>query len=282
MAEDPSALALPLARIADALERLSPPPPDPKAFAAADAFVWRPGAGGLIPARSQAAPLDLLLGVEPQKQALLANTRAFAAGRPANNALLWGARGTGKSALIRAVHAEAAAKAPGLKIVAIAPQDAGALAPLMASAQEARARVLIYVDDLTFTGDDPALKALKPALDGGLAGADGSVIVYATSNRRQIVARDSQAEADGLFGQDLTEERLALADRFGLRLGFHTIDETLYLAIVQAYAAHFELPIEAQTLALRAKDWARRRGGRSGRAAWQFILAVMGDPATLS
>ena len=261
-----------LARIAGALERMAPPAPGPARLAGAPAFVWRPAAGGLTPvAHPESLPLDLLLGADRQRDALVANTRRFASGAPANNALLWGARGAGKSALIKAVHGALSGASPDLKLVEISREDVTRLSDLLPALAAARERVILFIDDLSFEPDDDGLKALKPVLDGGVAGRPPNVIVYATSNRRHLVARDARENTpEDLFAADTAEERLALADRFGLWLGFHAMDQDLYLAIVRAYARRFDLATPA--LAPRALAWSRLRGARSGRTAWQFIL----------
>ncbi len=267
-----------LSRIADALERLAPPPPRIEGLVGGPCFVWRPGAGGLLPAPVSALPLDLLREVEGQKAALLDNTRRFAAGAPANNALLWGVRGAGKSALVKAVHAAVAADAPALKLVE-APRDTlAALPTLLDAIAAAPARVILYIDDLSFEAEDAVVKGLKPALDGGLGARASNVVVYATSNRRHLVGRDARENtATDLHWSDTAEERLALSDRFGLWLGFHALDQDGYLRIVSAYAAALALPIAPSDLRLRALQWAMGRGARSGRTAWQFVLALAGE-----
>jgi predicted AAA+ superfamily ATPase len=261
-----------LARIAAALERIAPPPPGPADLSSAEAFVWRPTAGGLKPvAKPERVPLDLILGVDRQREAILSNTRRFAKGAPANNALLWGARGTGKSALIKATHAELSKTQKTLKLVEVAREDLPRLADLLAALQQADARSILFIDDLSFDGEDDGLRALKPVLDGGISGRPANVIVYATSNRRHLVARDPRENNPGdLLWADTAEERLSLADRFGLWLGFHAIDQNIYLAIVHAYADRFGLVTEE--LEPRALAWSLQRGARSGRTAWQFIL----------
>lgn len=267
-----------LSRIAGALERLAPPPPDPAGLAAGAAFVWRPAAGGLRPVSGRGAPLELLLEVDAQKAALLDNTRRFASGGAANNALLWGVRGAGKSALVRAVHAAAAAEAPALKLIEV-PRDAlAALPALLDALSGAAVRAILYIDDLSFDGEDDTAKALKPALDGGLGGRAANVIVYATSNRRHLMGRDARENAaHDLHWSDTAEERLALSDRFGLWLGFHALDQAGYLRIVAAYAAALQLPLAADELRTRALQWSMARGARSGRTAWQCIVALAGE-----
>jgi len=268
----------PLSRIADALERLSPPPPDPAALGTSSSFVWRPGAGGLVAAPVRSPPLRLLLEVERQKGALLANTRRFAAGSPANNALLWGVRGAGKSALVKAIHAEVSAEAAALKLIETPREDFAAIPSLIAQLQQAPFRVILFVDDLSFEGGETAMKALKPALDGGLAAQNGNLLVYATSNRRHLVSRDAREnDRTDLHWSDTAEERLALADRFGLWLGFHALDQDGYLRIVESYAAEMNLDIAPDDLRKRALQWSMERAARSGRTAWQFITALSGE-----
>jgi predicted AAA+ superfamily ATPase len=266
-----------LARIAEALERLAPAP-----FRAdlhtGPAFRWAPAQAALLPApRFSGPPLSLLFGIDRQKEALVANTRRFAAGGPANNALLWGARGTGKSALIKAVHAAMLSEAPELKLVEAPPSELGRIGALIDALRAQAAPVILFLDDLSFAGDEAALKALKPALDGALNTGEGRLLVYATSNRRHLVARDARENLpDEIMWADAAEEHLALADRFGLWLGFHAIDQNAFLAIVDAYAAHFTLPIAKDDLHREALLWSRTRAARSGRTAWQFILDLAG------
>lgn len=268
----------PLSRIADALERLSPPPPDLGPLQEAQAFVWRPGAGGLVPAAVRSPPLDLLLEVGRQKGALLANTQRFAAGAPANNALLWGVRGAGKSALIKAVHAAVAAEAPLLKLIEAPREDFAAIPSLLAALENTPWRIILFVDDLSFEGGEAAMKALKPALDGGLAAQAANIVVYATSNRRHLVARDAREnDRNDLHWSDTAEERLALADRFGLWLGFHALDQDGYLRIVASYADRFGIALTPDALRTRALQWSMERAARSGRTAWQFIVALAGE-----
>jgi uncharacterized protein len=269
-----------LGRIAAALERLSPPPADPAALADGGGFVWRADQGRFTPLPIAGLPLNLILGVERQKQALIANTARFAAGEPANHALLWGVRGAGKSALLRAVLAPMRAIA-----VVEAPLSAAArLDAVIAALRGAPIRVVLVLDDL---GAAPAeaLQALKPALDGGLAGAGRGLIVYATANRRHLVARSSDENADlDPHMADGVQDRLALQDRFGLWLGFHAMGQPTYLDIVAAYGAHLGLTLKDEALKAEALAWAAQRGARSGRVAWQFILdaaAREGRPVNL-
>jgi len=266
-----------LARIAAALERLAPPPFRADLGAGA-AYRWAPAQAALKPAPGfNGPPLPLLLGIDRQKDSLVANTRRFAAGAPANNALLWGARGTGKSALIKAAHAAVAADNLALKLVEAPPSDLERIGALIDALRAQPHPVILFLDDLSFAGGEAALKALKPALDGALNAGEGRLLVYATSNRRHLVARDARENTPGeIMWADAAEEHLALADRFGLWLGFHAIDQSAFLSIVDAYAAHFKLPVKAEALHEEALLWSRTRAARSGRTAWQFILDLAG------
>jgi predicted AAA+ superfamily ATPase len=275
---DPTPL---LTRIAAALEHLAPAP-FAADLAAAPAFRWAPAQAALMPAPAfSGPPIDLLLGVERQKQALLANPRRFAAGGPANNALLWGARGTGKSALIKAVHAAIAVEHRDLKLVEAPPSELERIGALIDALRIQDAPVILFLDDLSFAGGEAALKALKPALDGALNAGAGRLIVYATSNRRHLVARDARENTPPMDGgeimwADAAEEHLALADRFGLWLGFHAIDQKGFLAIIDAYAARLGLATPREDLHREALLWSRTRAARSGRTAFQFILDLAG------
>jgi hypothetical protein len=265
-----------LSRIAEALERLAPPPPRAADLTAGSRFVWR--ADGLRAAAGEGPPLGLLLEIEAQKAALLENTRRFAAGAAANNALLWGVRGAGKSALVRAVHAAVTPEAPQLKLIETPREMLPRLPALLGALADADVRAILFVDDLSFEGEDDTAKALKPALGGGLGAQTPNVIVYATSNRRHLMGRDARENtATDLHWSDTAEERLALSDRFGLWLGFHALDQAAYLRIVDAYAAALKLPIAADALRTRALQWSMARGARSGRTAWQFVVALAGE-----
>ncbi|HWA00360.1 MAG TPA: DUF815 domain-containing protein [Caulobacterales bacterium] len=266
-----------LARIAAALERLAPAPFRAE-LSSAEAFRWAPAQAALAPAPGFGGPpLPLLLGIDRQKEALVSNTRRFAAGAPANNALLWGSRGTGKSALIKAAHAAVAAEARNLKLVEAPPSDLDRIGALIDALRAQPYPTILFLDDLSFAGGEAALKALKPALDGALNSGEGRLIVYATSNRRHLVARDARENLpDEIMWADAAEEHLALADRFGLWLGFHAMDQNAYLSIVDAYAAHFKLPIATEKLHEDALLWSRTRAARSGRTAWQFTIDLAG------
>ena len=272
-----------LTRIADALERLVPPPPVAPCLDAADAFVWHPdrrlGSGALAPvARVSRVDIALLQGIERPRDLLLENTRRFAAGLPANNAMLWGARGMGKSSLVKAVHASVnAAQAGVLALIEIAREDIATLPALLAMLRDQR-RCLVFCDDLSFERQDEDYKALKSVLDGGIAGRPANVLFYATSNRRHLMPRDMAENEQGtaINPSEATEEKVSLSDRFGLWLGFHNCDQATFFRMVEGYAAAWRLPISAESLREAAVEWSVTRGGRSGRVAWQFIQDLAG------
>jgi len=271
-----------LARIAAALERLSPPPV--AGLAAADtgeAFVWEPAGGGLVAVPQVArVPLSLLKGIEPQRDTLFANTARFAGGLPANNALLWGARGMGKSSLIKAVHAEVNhGRADKLVLVEVHREDIATLPQLLRILRASSRRFLLYCDDLSFDKDDTSYKSLKAALEGGLEGRPDNVIFYASSNRRHLMPRDlvDNERGTAINPGEAVEEKVSLSDRFGLWLGFHNCNQDDYLAMVNGYVAHYGLKIAPENLRARALAWAITRGARSGRVAWQFIQDLAGE-----
>ncbi|HTZ72241.1 MAG TPA: ATP-binding protein [Acetobacteraceae bacterium] len=273
-----------LARIATALERLSPPPPPPPALHEADAFVWHPdrgGAQGRLSAVPRVARVDmaLLQGIDRARDILLANTRRFAAGLPANNAMLWGARGMGKSSLVKAVHAAVNADQPGsLALIEIAREDIATLPALLAALRGADRRCLVFCDDLSFERQDSDYKALKSVLDGGIEGRPSTVLFYATSNRRHLMPRDmvDNEQGSAINPGEAVEEKVSLSDRFGLWLGFHGCDQATYFRMVQAYAAAYGLVLSTDQLRAEATEWSVTRGGRSGRVAWQFIQDLAG------
>ena len=269
-----------LTRIADALERLAPPPPGRPDLHAADAFVWHPARGRLDPVHEVSrVDIGLLHGVERQKSILLQNTHRFAAGLPANNAMLWGARGMGKSSLVKAVHAAANAERPGaLALIEIHREDIRTLPDLLAVLREQTRRCLILCDDLSFEREDSDYKALKSVLDGGIEGRPSHVLFYATSNRRHLMPRDmiENERATAINPSEATEEKVSLSDRFGLWLGFHNCDQEAFRAMVEGYADAMALPVERDALHAAANEWSVTRGARSGRVAWQFIQDLAG------
>jgi predicted AAA+ superfamily ATPase len=281
-----SDLALRLDRIAAALERLAPPPPAPADFDAADAFVWHAADQSFQPvAAVNRVPRALLKGIDGSARQLLDNTRRFADGLPANNALLWGARGMGKSSLVKAVHAEvqaqsaAAGKKTGdLKLVEIHREDIQTLPAALAELRASRHRFIVFCDDLSFDRDDTSYKSLKAVLEGGIEGRPPNVLFYATSNRRHLMPREmvDNERSTAINPSEAVEEKVSLSDRFGLWLGFHNCSQDDYLAMVEGYARHFDLPIAEGELVREALEWSVTRGGRSGRVAWQFTQDLAG------
>jgi predicted AAA+ superfamily ATPase len=271
-----------LARIAAALERLAPPPPPPADLSVADAFVWHPERSALWPVpKVSAIPLGLLHGIERQRDVLLENTRRFARGLPANNALLWGARGMGKSSLVKAVHQavnDETRAAGGVALIEIHREDIRSLPTLMAVLREAPRRCLLFCDDLSFDPGESDYKSLKAVLEGGVEGRPANVLFYATSNRRHLLARDmiENERSSALNPGEAVEEKVSLSDRFGLWLGFHHCDQQTYFAMVEGYAGAFGIAVDAETLRREAAEWAVTRGSRSGRVAWQFIQDLAG------
>ena len=269
-----------LRRIAEALERLAPPPPATPDLSVADAFVWHPEQGALAPvAKVSRVALELLQGVEQQKGILLENTRRFAEGLPANNAMLWGARGMGKSSLVKAVHAAVNTQAPGrLALVEIHREDIRTLPVLLNLLRPAGKRCVILCDDLSFEKEDADYKALKSVLDGGIEGRPENVLFYATSNRRHLMPRDmiDNERSTAINPAEAVEEKVSLSDRFGLWLGFHNSSQEMFFAMIDGYAAAFALPISTEDLHVAAVEWSVTRGGRSGRVAWQFIQEMAG------
>ncbi len=270
-----------LQRIATALERLAPPPDVQLDFSAADAFVWYPEGRTLAPVRRiNRVEMSLLKGIERVRDLLLENTERFARGLPANNALLWGARGMGKSSLVKAAHATVSASHPaaGLKLVEIHREDIESLPELMGRLRAARQRFIVFCDDLSFEAEDTSYKALKTMLEGGIEGRPENVIFYATSNRRHLMARDmvDNERATAINPGEAVEEKVSLSDRFGLWLGFHRCSQDEYLAMIDAYVAHYRIRTENAELRREALEWATTRGARSGRVAWQYVQDLAG------
>ena len=277
---DQTHLAL-LERIASALERAAPgvaPAPD---FDTAGAFVWSAAKGQVQPVRRVSrVDVDLLRGIDRVRDQLLDNTTRFARGLPANNALLWGARGMGKSSLVKAAHAEVDRAHPEarLKLIEIHREDIDTLPDLMGLLREAPHRFILFCDDLSFDGDDTSYKSLKAVLEGGIEGRPDNVIFYATSNRRHLLPRDmiENERATAINPGEAVEEKVSLSDRFGLWLGFHKCSQDEYLAMVEGYVAHYGLSVPRDRLVAEALEWATTRGARSGRTAWQFIQDLAG------
>ncbi len=271
-----------LKRIADALDRLAPASPPAPNFDAAEAFIWRADSGALAPvARVNRVELKLLRGIDRVRDLLVENTRRFARTLPANNALLWGARGMGKSSLVKAAHAAINREsdvAGRLKLVEIHREDIEGLPALMSILREAPYRFIVFCDDLSFDAGDTSYKSLKAALEGGVEGRPANVLFYATSNRRHLMPRDmmENERSSAIIPGEAVEEKVSLSDRFGLWLGFHHCSQDDYLAMVMGYAKHYRLDPPADQLEAEALEWATTRGSRSGRAAWQFIQDLAG------
>ncbi len=261
--------------IAAALNRLKPPAPPKPNFAKTEAFVWNGEAAGLhAVAKVNRVDISLLKGVDQSRDILLENTLRFAKGLPANNALLWGARGMGKSSLVKSAQAHIAQEFPNLKIVEIHREDIDSLPTLMALLRAApKFRFIVFCDDLSFDADDTSYKSLKAALDGGLEGRPENVLFYATSNRRHLLPRDmiENERSTAINPSEAVQEKVSLSDRFGLWLGFHHCSQDDFFAMVHGYAEHFGLKIEREKLEAAAIEWSVTRGARSGRVAWQFI-----------
>jgi len=272
---------LPLVRrITEALERLSPSKPNTVSLDDADAFVWHAEGEWLEPVlKVNRIELQLLKGIDRQADLLLENTRRFAQGLPANNALLWGARGTGKSSLVKAVHAEVNREMPGaLALVEIHREDIPSLPALLGKIRFSTRRVILFCDDLSFDGADTSYKSLKAVLEGGIEGRPDNVVFYATSNRRHLMPRDmiENERSTAINPSEAVEEKVSLSDRFGLWLGFHNCDQETYIAIVEGYAKRFGLDDPKIDLVAEANEWSVTRGARSGRVAWQFIQDLAG------
>ncbi len=271
-----------LRRVAEALERVSPRPPDAVALGGAEAYVWRAEGHRLEPvARINRVDLKLLRGIDSVRDTLLENTRRFAAGLPANNALLWGARGMGKSSLVKAVHAEvnaAAGAGGGPVLVEIHREDIPSLPGLLRLLAGADRRCILFCDDLSFDGGDAGFKSLKAVLEGGLEGRPGGVVFYATSNRRHLMPREmiENERSTAIAPAEAVEEKVSLSDRFGLWLGFHGCSQDEFLAMVRGYVAHYRIPADEASLRAEAVAWSVARGARSGRVAWQFVQDLAG------
>ena len=270
-----------LNQIAAALDRMKPAAGQKPNFAKAEAFVWNGTEAGLHPvAKVNRVDIALLKGVDQSRDILLQNTVRFAKALPANNALLWGARGMGKSSLVKAAHAKVAAAFKSLKVVEIHREDIGTLPQLMALLRAAaKFRFIVFCDDLSFDAQDTSYKSLKAALDGGLEGRPENVVFYATSNRRHLLPRDmiENERSTAISPSEAVQEKVSLSDRFGLWLGFHNCSQDEYFEMVHGYAAHFGLKLSKNVLEHKANEWSVTRGARSGRVAWQFIQDLAGQ-----
>ncbi|MEA2929003.1 MAG: uncharacterized protein QOG38_1431 [Hyphomicrobiales bacterium] len=276
-------LGVTLRRIADALDRLSPRAPAAPDLTAADAFVWHPDGRRLVPVpRVNRVDMSLLKGIDRVRDMLVENTERFAKGLPANNALLWGARGMGKSSLVKAAHASINAahggKSGTLKLVEIHREDIESLPDLMTLTRGSPYRFIVFCDDLSFDTDDTSYKSLKAVLEGGIEGRPDNVIFYATSNRRHLMPREmmENERSTAINPGEAVEERVSLSDRFGLWLGFHRCSQDEYLAMVDGYVGYHKIKVASETLRAEALEWATTRGSRSGRVAWQYVQDLAG------
>jgi uncharacterized protein len=270
-----------LERIADALERLKPPPQAKPNFSIAEAFVWHPEGRRLAAvAHVNRVDMSLLKGIDRVRDLLVENTERFARRLPANNALLWGARGMGKSSLVKAAHASVGAAHPtaGLRLIEIHREDIESLPDLMTLLRHARQRFIVFCDDLSFDADDTSYKSLKTMLEGGIEGRPDNVIFYATSNRRHLLPREmvENERSTAINPGEAVEEKVSLSDRFGLWLGFHRCSQDEYLAMVEGYIGRYRVPLAGDELRREALEWATTRGARSGRVAWQYVQDLAG------
>ena len=272
-----------LDRLIAALERMAPPSPKPIDLDVADCFVWNADHLAFDPvSKVNRIDISLIRGVDNVRDILFDNTKRFADGFQANNVLLWGARGMGKSSLVKAVHASVNAASPAgrhsLKLVEIHREDIGSLPALMAAIKDTDYRFILFCDDLSFDHDDTSYKSLKAALEGGVEGRPDNVIFYATSNRRHLLPRDmiENERSTAINPSEAVEEKVSLSDRFGLWLGFHKCSQDDYLAMIDGYAAHFDLAVKKEQLHAEALEWSTTRGSRSGRVAWQFTQDLAG------
>ena len=266
-------------RIAAALERMSPAPLEAPDFSSADAFVWHVSPDRLDPvAKVNRVDVSLLVGIDRSRDTLLQNTRQFAEGHPANNALLWGARGMGKSSLVKAIHAAIVAEGRSLKIVEVQREDLPSVGRLLNILRASDEKFLLFCDDLSFSHDDQHYKSLKAVLDGGIEGRPDNVVFYATSNRRHLMPRDmiENERQTSISPSEATEEKVSLSDRFGLWLGFHPCSQDEYLAMIRGYCDAHGLDIDDDTLRAEAIEWQATRGARSGRVAWQYFTDLAG------
>lgn len=268
-----------LARIAAALERINPAPASAPDFDAASAFVWHPDPDRLVPVEHvNRLDVSLLVGIDRARDTLLVNTVQFAEGLPANNALLWGARGMGKSSLVKAVHGKVNADYPNLKVVEVQREDLPSIGRCLNLLRGRPERFIMYCDDLSFGNDDAHYKSLKAVLDGGIEGRPDNVVLYATSNRRHLMPRDmiENEQATAISAGEAVEEKVSLSDRFGLWLGFHPCDQDDYLTMIRGYCDAHGVPIDDETLRAEAIEWQMTRGSRSGRVAWQYFTDLAG------
>ena len=267
-------------RVADALDRLSPPAKPTSIIDNANAFVWNADRLELIPvSKVNRLELSLLIGIEQARDILLKNTRQFAAGYPANNALLWGARGMGKSSLVKAVHDKISSehKVPPV-LIELQREELSSLPILLTILREEERRFILFCDDLSFDAHDSSYKSLKAILEGGIEGRPENVLFYATSNRRHLMPRDmiENEQSSAINPGESVQEKVSLSDRFGIWLGFHNCDQETFMSILEGYVKFYDLKIDEETLRREAIEWSMTRGARSGRVAWQYIQDLAG------
>ena len=268
-----------LARIAEAIERLAPIPSADPSFSKNNIFLWKVSPEQLDPIGNvNTIDIELLLGIDNAKQTLLKNTEQFAKGFPANNALLWGARGMGKSSLIKAVYNKISKHEKNLKLIEIQREDLSSIHNLLSKLKSAKHRFVLFCDDLSFNNDDTSNISLKAVLDGGIGGKPENVIFYATSNRRHLMPRDmiENERSSAIDPGEAIEEKVSLSDRFGLWLGFHSCDQDTFLDIIYGYCNAYKLDFEEAEIRAEAIEWQATRGSRSGRVAWQYFLDLAG------
>ncbi|OCP00957.1 MULTISPECIES: ATP-binding protein [unclassified Ensifer] len=267
-------------KLSAAIERMAGPAAAANDWNAAECFVWAPASHHLQPvAKPNRIELSLITGVDHVRDILLDNTLRFADGYPANNVLLWGARGMGKSSLVKSVHAQVARDTGvAVKLVEVHREDIATLPALMDILKNAPVPVIVFCDDLSFDHDDTSYKSLKAVLDGGVEGRPSNVLLYATSNRRHLLPRHmmENEQSTAINPSEAVEEKVSLSDRFGLWLGFHKCSQDDYLAMIDGYARHYGFKVESEALHAEALEWATTRGARSGRVAWQFIQDLAG------
>ncbi|MDG2374251.1 MAG: ATP-binding protein [Paracoccaceae bacterium] len=268
-----------LSRIADALERISPPNELNPDFNVGNAFLWSttPDSFQVIESVNH-VDLDLLLSLDRARDTLLQNTYQFAKGFPANNALLWGARGMGKSSLVKAICVKVQSENLPIKLIEIQREDLPSIGRLLSYIRDLKERFILFCDDLSFSNDDHHYKSLKAVLDGGIEGRPDNVIFYATSNRRHLMPRDMIENESGsaINPSEAVEEKVSLSDRFGLWLGFHPCTQDEYLLMIEGYCIRYGIQISKKDLVQEAIEWQQTRGGRSGRVAWQYFIDLAG------
>ena len=269
-----------LERIAKALERMAPQQVKDHSVEGADAFVWQTEPEKLVPIdKINRVKLNLLHGIDQQIETLRGNTKRFSIGFSANNALLWGARGTGKSSLVKAIHDEINQKTPGaLVLIEIHREDINTLPKLLNILSKSSRQCLLFCDDLSFEMEDSTFKSLKAVLEGGIEGRPANIIFYATSNRRHLMPRDmiENERSNAIHTAEAVEEKVSLSDRFGLWLGFHPVKQDMFFDMIESYAKEYKLEVDQKVLHGEALEWSMTRGSRSGRVAFQFIQDLAG------